>query len=278
MKKILTLLFVLVAATGTNNASNYFTLRTDDATPVNDTIRINPSTTNNYYKFYAIAHFDGYLDHWYLKLSYPKDMAIYNEYNPYLSISPITRGPEMDVPYINSEGTDDTYEADLILLNLNVDQADTTKKATILTSTITEFGYWDPYNNGNYQPYGTVKWCNGDHDHMFFFNMLVPYGTLGADITLDAALSSTDDWRGVPTVTMPHAIKTIHVKVGFKKGDVNGDGIVGSYDMTVLIDWLLYGFGDASVYQIAASDVNEDGVVDMNDVTALVDLLLALEE
>ncbi|MBR4830113.1 MAG: dockerin type I repeat-containing protein [Muribaculaceae bacterium] len=278
MKKILTLLFVLVAATGTNNASNYFTLRTDFATPVNDTIRIDPSFANTFCKFYAMSHFEGYLDHWYLMMSYPNDMTVYNEtYNPDPFVEVITRGPEMKIPYINSGGTVDTCHASLLILTLNAYLTDTTK-TTIFSSTITDRGYWDPNNDGNYECYGTVKWCNGYHDYMFFFNMFIPYGKLHADITLDAALSSTDDWRGVPTVTMPQALKTIHVKVGFKKGDVNGDGIVDSYDMTVLTDWLLYGFGDASVYQIAASDVNENGVVDLNDLTALIDLLLALEE
>ena len=275
MKKFI-LLFTLFLGVLSAQASNYFSLRTENSTPVNDTLRVDPKPTNFFQIFYAVPHFEGYLDHWYLKMSYPSNMDIYhtNDPNPYVEV--ITRGPEMDVPYITSNGTQDTYEADLLILMLNVDQADTTKKATILSSTITEFGYWDPSNTGNYQSYGTVKWCNGYHDYMFYFNMFFPYGTMSADIILDATLSSSDDWRGVGTVNIQHAIKTIHLVVAYQKGDVNGDGSVSPADLTQLLDWLLGGFDNVDVYRQAAADVNGDGVVNMNDVTALTDILLTM--
>ena len=255
-------------------ASNYFTLRTENSSPVNDTLRITPSTTSFFQTFYAVAHFEGYLDHWYLKLTYPKNMLIYHTNDPEPLFDLITRGPAMDVPYFTSSGVQDTCEADLLILMLNVDQADTTKRATILSSTITEFGYWDQNNTGNYQRYGTVKWGNGDHDHMFLYSMLIPYGTMNADVVLDATLTSTDDWRGVGTVNELHAIKTIHLVIGYQRGDVNGDGMLTNTDVTTLIDWLLQGFGNVDVYRLAAADVNGDGSVTIRDVTVLMDILL----
>ena len=276
MKKFILFFTLLLAGAFSAHTSNYFTLRTALETPVNDTLRVDPSSSDFFREFYAVAHFEGYLDHWYLKITYPSGMFIYHNNDPNPLVEVITRGPEMDIPYITSNGTQDIYEADLLILMLNEDQTGTTEKATILSSTITEFGYWDPNNTGNYQCYGTVKWCNGYHDHMFLFNMFFPYGTMSADITLDATLSSTDDWRGVGTVNELHAIKTIHLVVAYKRGDVNGDGMVSTADLTQLIDWLLGGFDNVDVYRQAAADVNGDGVVTINDVTVLSDILLAI--
>lgn len=275
MKKFI-LLFTLFLGVLSAQANNYFTLRTVDSSPVNDTLRVDPSNSDFFRKFFAVAHFEGYLDHWYLKITYPSGMFIYHTNDNPPLVNNITRGPAMNVPYFTINGVQDTYAADLLILMLNVDQADTTKKATILSSTITEFGYWDPSYTGNYQSYGTVKWGSGDHDYMFLFNMFIPYGTMSADITLDATLSSTDDWRGVGTVNMPHAIKTIHLVIGYQPGDVNGDGTLSNADLTLLIDWLLSGYDNIDVYRQAAADVNGDGVFTIKDVTALSDLLLAM--
>ena len=276
MKKFILFFTLLFAGALSSNASNYFTLRTAQTTPVNDTLRITPNTTSFFQTFYAVAHFEGYLDHWYLKLTYPKNMLIYQSNDPEPLYDEITKGPAMDVPYLTNNGTQDTYEADLLILTFNEYQADTTKRATILSSTITEFGYWDPSNTGNYQSYGTVKWCNGYHDYMFLYSMLIPYGTMSADIILDADLTSTDDWRGVGTVNDLYAIKTIHLVIGYQPGDVNGDGMLSTADLTQLIDWLIMGFDNVDVYRQAAADVNGDGVVTIKDVTVLSDILLAI--
>jgi len=59
---------------------------------------------------------------------------------------------------------------------------------------------------------------------------------------------------------------------GAGPGDVNGDGVVGIGDATMLIDNLLGG-GDLSIY----GDVNGDGVISIADITTLIDSLLASE-
>lgn len=275
MKKFI-LLFTLFFGVLSAQANNYFTLRTVGSSPVNDTLRVDPSNSDFFRKFFAVAHFEGYLDHWYLKMTYPSNMDIYHTNDPNPLVEVITRGPKMKIPYFTSNGVQDTCNAALLILMLNEDQTDPTIQSTILSSTITEFGYWDPSNTGNYQSYGTVKWCNGNHDYMFSFNMFIPYGTMSADIILDATLSSTDDWRGVGTVNELHAIKTIHLVIGYQPGDVNGDGTLSTADLTLLIDWLLSGYDNIDVYRQAAADVNGDGVFTIKDVTALADLLLAM--
>lgn len=55
-------------------------------------------------------------------------------------------------------------------------------------------------------------------------------------------------------------------------GDANGDGTVNITDVTVLIDYLLY--GDVSLIANGNADANNDGVINISDVTSTVDLLL----
>lgn len=52
-------------------------------------------------------------------------------------------------------------------------------------------------------------------------------------------------------------------------GDLDGDGILGISDITLLIDVLLDGNGDPSIY-----DIDGDGLVGISDVTTLIDMLL----
>ena len=75
MKKIFTLLLVLVAALGTANASYYFTLAE------NDTLRISPNSLGNYVIVPVITEFDnGVCDHWRLEAYYPNALS-WNETN-----------------------------------------------------------------------------------------------------------------------------------------------------------------------------------------------------
>lgn len=55
-------------------------------------------------------------------------------------------------------------------------------------------------------------------------------------------------------------------------GDVDNDGVVGISDVAMLVDLLLVGEVDPSVYQQA--DVNNDGLVTINDAIELIDSLL----
>ena len=57
------------------------------------------------------------------------------------------------------------------------------------------------------------------------------------------------------------------------RGDVNGDGVVSSADISSLIDYLLNG----TAIDEAAADVNGDGSVNPADISALIDYLLSVE-
>ena len=56
-------------------------------------------------------------------------------------------------------------------------------------------------------------------------------------------------------------------------GDVDADGFVGIYDVTVLIDTLLSGNQEAISFDSA--DLNANGLIDIDDVTTLIDMLLS---
>ena len=65
---------------------------------------------------------------------------------------------------------------------------------------------------------------------------------------------------GVLTVTFPSSVY----------GDVNGDGVVTSADITAIYDFLLN--NDAS--SLVNGDVNNDGNITSSDITSVYDILL----
>ena len=268
MKKMLLSLMALMAILPAS-ADNYFTLRADSAiSAVNDTLWFHPKFAGNTLVFHALAHFDGYLDHWYLKMTHPKNIEIYD--NP--SDPSIFEEAGMDVPYINSDGDSAVYHA--LLLNRSPNNDVVTAYESYFSSTITGFGYWDPYNNGNYLCYGTVKWGPDTHDPMFTFKFELPTGLMDADIIMDATLTSTTDWRGINTVNMNPCLKTVHIHLGYALGDVSGDGVLSASDVTMLIDYI-NGVAQLDAYQLVAADVDGDGYISIADVIDLQDLILA---
>ena len=68
-------------------------------------------------------------------------------------------------------------------------------------------------------------------------------------------------------------IITATESAGFKRGDVNNDGIVSIADVTDLIDYLLS--GNEEGINMLAADVDEGGNVTIADVTLLIDMLLS---
>lgn len=80
------------------------------------------------------------------------------------------------------------------------------------------------------------------------------------------------DDNGTVSTQYRHTVTVVNpqVKYGtFLLGDVNGDGEVDIFDVTMLFDWT---FEALTPEQIAVADVNGDGEVDIFDVTACFDL------
>lgn len=263
MKKNLFLaVFCLLARASPVSAANYFSLRTGTTTPINDTLRISPNFVGTDCPMYVTANFDGYLDHWFIQFTYPKEMRLRDQ---------VSR-PDMTLPYTRINGTDAVYSAILTTDELNVEINSTTCRSSF-SSTSTVFGYWDPDGDGYYDQYGTVKWGPGFHNDMFFFKLNIDNEFPEGDIGISGTLTSTTDWRGVATINGTFN-KTIHYIVSFLRGDANGDDLVNASDVATIIDWLTGGTEGVNPFKVAAGDMDGNGVITLNDLLLLSDYLL----
>ena len=251
MKKFL-YLFVFMLAAFVAKADNYFTI---DGV-VNDTLLINPLFLGNAVNIKFRAHFDGRLDYWHLTMIYPTGLSYGQQSN---------EEQDMDVPFVNRWGHDTVCEPELILL----------QNETVFMSSIVEPGYWDLDGDGYYDTYGTVKWEAGDYPEMFSMLLSINNSFRSDTLAIDGFLSSTHDWRGGTIGPGVYFNKNIIVHVGYKRGDVNGDGTLTTADVTLLISYTLNpDSSNLNEFQIAAGDVNGDGQVTIADVTALIPLAL----
>lgn len=248
MKKTFLLLISLLLASVSASAVNYFTI----GGIVNDTLLINPSFLGTGRNISVGAHFDGRVDEWTINMYYPATkLSIYN----------ISRGSDMDIPYTNNVGAIDTCHAQLTV----------SSDYSVISSSITEFGYWDYDNDGIYEPYGKVKWEAGDYEDMFKIYFNFDFDCTGDSITFSSDVDGSYDWRGGTTNGM--FCNKIYLKVGYLLGDVNADGQVTIADVTALMNYLSSHEG-LDQYQLDAADVNRDGEVTISDITALINLLL----
>ena len=226
-------------------ADNYFTMGE------NGTLRISPVYISGTVYVPVRLHLDGRIDSWTLTLTYPSDLV------------PTGFSPSTDmnsIPYQNSNGEWVTHQAILTNFGWNV-----------FSSTITAFGYWDRYNNGIYEPYGTIKWEAGDHDNMFLISFTAMSDCTGDTIKLDATLSSTYDWRA--GTTGGDCNRNVLIKFGYKLGDVNGDELINITDVNYMINSSMQDFVNLDSYQAEAADINGDGQLNQTDITLLINLI-----
>ena len=247
MNKIICIVCVLLAAISAT-AGNYFTICESD------TLRIQP--TGGVIQPSVMVSSDGYFDSWTVYMSYPEA----------LDLMQVERGGDMDIPYITSDGSEAVCYAMLSVGSLDMRSEKGGYKTKVLSSTITTFGYWDRYNNGTYERYGTVKWPTGYYDRMVALKFAVNGAYTGDSIVFTGQMKCTEDWRGVPRVNASFRKVIYLVFPGY--GDVNGDGAVNIADVTALISQVLSGTTNA------AGDLNGDGTVNIADVTALITLVL----
>ncbi len=246
-------------------ADRYFSLRYDTITAVNDTLSFYPNTEYKYL-VYLTAHLDGYTDQWYLKITQPSDVTVLHD-----NEHQITLGPAMSVPFLNGQGDSDIYNATLLTNLINQPEGDSLK-CSHFASRIDIMGFWYPSNANGLQPYGTVKWPEGDHDYLLSFLLSIPDYIIDFDLTFDLTFNSTYDHRPVLCLNS-HSIRNLHIHAGYMPGDVNGNGIVTIADVTMAQDFLFYGTAGASAYQIDAADVDRDGVITVADITEILDMV-----
>ena len=269
MKKILLLLLAMTAILPAS-ADRYFSLRYDTISAVNGTLSIYPDDTGDcMYQMYMTAHLDGYIDNWYLKMNHPSDVTIDVDN----SIGhQVVLGPAMSVPYVNNQGNSVIYNATLLTNSVNQEDGNG-QLSSHFASRINIMGYWHPNAQSPLESYGTVKWPEGDHDYLFSFWLYIPPHIHDCDLTFDLTLKSSYDYRDVLCLNS-HSVRNLHIHVGYRAGDVDGDGQLNISDVTGLIDLLLSGEPIQSEDVQHAADVDGDGTVNVADVADLIDLIL----
>ena len=237
MKRLIFILTLLLAAI-TVQAENYFTMGE------NDTLRIEAGSDT--VTVPVRAHFDGRVSRWTLSLSWPESLE---------GVS-VTEGPDMTVPYLDSQGEECFFNA-AVLSNADL---------TVISSIVTAPGYW-PYGGG-YIAYGSASWAAGDYDEMFYMTFAVGQGFSGDVLDIDGLLAGEDPFGGgVGNGVLFYKKVTVIVTRPF--GDLDGDGKVTISDVTELINLLLSGTATADC------DLDGDGQVTISDVTALINYLLS---
>ena len=248
-KKIILLLVGIVLSAASAPADNYFT------TAYGDTVLIDPLLLNNGYTVPFEAHFDGRLDSWSLTMTYPSGLSIYR-----VALDSVGR-----LPYVDQFGNDTTLLPLFLLPN----------GYNIIQASITTPGYWDPDSDGVYESYGTVKWEPGFHEHMFSIRFDIDLTFRSGYITVNGLLSSTPDSRGG---TIPNGVlsySSIFVKIGYMRGDVDGNRELGIADVTKLLGYLNDPVAHPlNEFQLDAADVNGDGEIGIADVTTLISILM----
>ena len=250
MKKIIYTLLLVLSVSAPSMADSYFTMG------VNDTLRIEPSILGNVYNGSFSAHFDGRLDTWSISMTCPSGLSVFD----------VIEGPDMTVPYIGSDGFPTTYNADLDYFYV--------QNGIGVSSFIPVQGYWD-YNHDNiFESYGTVKWGPGDYSNMVTIQLSVDASFRSGVITISGCLSSTNDTRGGMVNPNPCTFqRSVFVYVGYKTGDVNGDGLVNIVDISILNGCVLHGTG-LGEFEFAAADIDGNGILDITDVTLLTNIVL----
>lgn len=221
---------------------------------INDTIWYNPNLSPNGKTVHVHALMDARVDSWDIFFTYPSGMTA----------TAMLETEDMRIPYVNS--SNDTVIL-MVTLYTNAQQF------TTASASISQSGYW--YNpNGVFESYGTVKWEPGYYDRLFDVYFSFDVGFNGGSVTLSYYMRCSPDDRG--NVSSPLSFsKQVVVQLGNRPGDINGDDVVDSSDLTALIAYTLGNNTNWDQYQFAAGDLNGDGEIDVNDVTALIALVLS---
>jgi hypothetical protein len=248
MKKFLLFAAImLLSVVGASATDNYLT------TGENGYLRISPNDVPGSIDITVRMHLVGRIDSWTINpFTYPSAMQTLNHYE---LLDGMTH-----IPYLDINGTQCYYQATLTCPS----------NYSSLSSTINDYGYWDPNNDTIYSPYGTIKWEAGDYE-MFTLSFFISYDCTGSLLKFDGMCSSTPDFRG--GTTFGPMYDEVMVRVAYKLGDVNGDESVNIVDANYLINYLSTGNPQLNSYQFAAADINGDGLVNTTDAMLLINIL-----
>ena len=93
---------------------------------------------------------------------------------------------DMTVSYLDAFGNQESTTASF----------DMRSDFSLMLGILWEQGYDDSNNDGEYEPYGVVKWEAGEYDEMILLSMHVEEGFTGGDIIVETEVASGYDARG----------------------------------------------------------------------------------
>lgn len=95
-------------------------------------------------------------------------------------------GSDMTVKYLDGDGAETSTTATF----------DTRSDFSLMLGILWQEGYYDDDEDGNFEPYGVVKWDAGDYNEMILLTMHVEEGFDGGEIIVNTEVASGFDARG----------------------------------------------------------------------------------
>ncbi len=122
------------------------------------------------------AHFEGRVSGIQLSVTTPDGLT------PVSAVS----GSDMTVNYLDGDGAETNTTATF----------DTRSDFSLMLGILWQEGYYDDDEDGNFEPYGVVKWEAGDYNEMIMLTMRVEEGFDGGEIIVNTEVASGFDARG----------------------------------------------------------------------------------
>lgn len=153
-------------------------------------------------------------------------------------------------------------------------------KRTTIEITISVLGYSKLWNNANYDPYKgspTIEILDPDGNVLksVFYQFEAPAFVRNFSVQMIVADLSSNFFKirlacwnaGIYNAL---SVREVVIEDNIQHGDVNGDGVVTSADVTALYDYLLNG----DTTSLINGDQDGDGIVTSSDITAVYNILL----
>lgn len=247
MKKTL-FIFLGLFCSATMWSYSYFSMG------VRDTIWYNPNLAPNGKTVHVHAQMDARVDTWDITFTYPDSMYA----------TSMIETSDMRIPYVNSDSETVILQVPLYSIPPHY---------TVASASISQPGYWYNPIKGKFESYGTVKWEPGYYDRMFDISFTFNSVFAGGYVFMDFQMQGSNDDRG-GTLNPVYGFRVIPVIIGNMRGDVNGDDVLNSADVTELIAYTIGNITGWDQYQIAAADLNGDGYVNVADMTELIQMIM----
>lgn len=162
-------------------------------------------------------HWDYSLDEFSLEFNIPQGLELVS----------MSRGRDLDMVVFGEDGEPYIYSAPLEL------------NGNIISCKITDIGYEDLDTDGEFEPYGTIKFPAGSQE-ILFIDVKVLAGFESGTIVIDGYFDSTEDLRlYTPVCGLTEVVSYALVGVDYDRGDINLDGEVNINDVTCLVDKIL---------------------------------------